>query len=225
MLAALVVLLGLGTWQLQRKAWKERLLADIAARTTAPPISLDAARRRWQTGEGLEYTRVAVSGRFLYDKECFVYAPGSAGPGYDVYTPLETAGGAIVFVNRGFVPEALRELARRRGGSPDGEVKVEGLLRRAPSRNWFSPDQGTDRSLWFWRDLEGMTASAFGGSGRQVVPFFLDAVRREGADWPRGGATRLELPNRHLEYAVTWYGLALTLIGVYFFFIWGRLRP
>ncbi|MGE5511320.1 MAG: SURF1 family protein, partial [Bacteroidota bacterium] len=91
MLVGLAVLLSLGTWQLQRKTWKEGLLADIAARTKATPIPLDEARRRQAAGEDVEYTRVVARGRFLHDKEAFVYASGAGGPGFHLYTPLEAA--------------------------------------------------------------------------------------------------------------------------------------
>lgn len=224
MLAGLAVLLGLGTWQLQRKAWKEEVLATIAARTKASPVALDIVRRRWAAGEDVEYTRVIVRGRFLSDKERFVYAPGSEGSGFDVYTPLETTGGTVLFVNRGFVPERLKDASRN--GSRSGEIEVIGLVRKPGEKGWFTPDQGAARDVWFWRDLSGMAASAFGKPGEEIVPFFVEAEIQPGAysDWPRGGVTRVELPNRHLEYALTWYGLALTLIGVYFSFAVTQLR-
>ena len=224
MLAALAVLLGLGTWQLQRKAWKEGLLADIAARATAEPITLEAAMRRRLGGEDFEYARVRVAGRWHHDKERFYYAPGPEGPGFHVYTPLETAGGPIVFVNRGFVPERLRDQAARRDGLAGGEVAIVGLLRAPGERGWFTPDNDPARNLWFWRDLAGMALSALGADASRVAPFFLDAEAGRSSTWPQGGATRLTLPNRHLEYALTWYGLALALIGVYSAFAIGRLR-
>jgi surfeit locus 1 family protein len=225
-LVGLAVLLSLGTWQLQRKAWKDSLIAAIAARTTASSVTLDDVRRRWAGGEDIEYTRVLARGRFLHDKERFVYAPGLEGPGFHVYTPLETDQGAIVFVNRGFVPERLKDRTLRPGGAPHGEVEVVGLVRRPGEKSWFTPDQGAARDVWYWRDLDGMAASVFGNSGKDIVPFFVEAEARSDArsDWPRGGATRLALPNRHLEYAVTWYGLALTLIGVYLAFAITQMR-
>lgn len=224
MLAALAILLGLGTWQLQRKAWKEGLLAEIAARTTAAPIALDEALRRWQAGEDLEYARARVAGRFLHDKERFYYAPGKEGPGFHIYTPLETSGGVIVLVNRGFVPDRFKDRSQRRDGLPTGATEVTGLLRASGRTGWFTPANDVAANLWFWRDLAGMAESAFGTDAKRVAPFFLDEEAHGANAWPRGGVTRLELPNRHLEYALTWYGLALGLIGVYSAFAIGRLR-
>lgn len=223
MLAALVILLSLGTWQLQRRAWKEDLLADIAARTKAEPIPLDAALRRWRAGEDLEYTRVRSTGRYRHGKERYYYAPGRDGPGFHVYTPLETATGVIVLVNRGFVPERLKDQSERRDGLPAGETEIIGLLRSSGERGWFTPANDPAANLWFWRDLHGMAESALGADASRVAPFFLDQEAGSGDAWPRPGATRLDLPNRHLEYALTWYGLALALIGVYSAFVIGRL--
>jgi surfeit locus 1 family protein len=227
-LAALAVLIGLGTWQMQRKAWKEGLIDAIARRVTADPVPLDTAARRWAAGEDLEYLRVTARGRYHHDKERLLYAPGKGGPGYHVFTPLETAAGRYLFVNRGFVPEAMKDPSARVAGQPGGEVEVTGLLRRPAEQGWFMPANEPARNLWFWRDLDGMAASAFGREASNTLPFFLDEQPSDGAAsaaaWPRSGVTRLDLPNRHLEYAVTWYGLAGALIAVYLAFAIGRVR-
>jgi surfeit locus 1 family protein len=227
-LAALAVLIGLGTWQMQRKAWKEGLLDAIAQRVTAAPVSLDTAAHRWTTGEDLEYLRVTARGRYHHDKERLLYAPEKGGPGFHVFTPLETAAGRYVFVNRGFVPDAQKDPAARAAGQPQGEVEVIGLLRRPAEQGWFVPANDPARNLWFWRDLDGMAVSVLGREHARAFPFFLDEQPRESdtaaAPWPRPGVTRLDLPNRHLEYALTWYGLAGTLIAVYLAFAIGRLR-
>lgn len=224
MLVALALLLALGTWQLQRRAWKEGLLEAIAARASTEPMTLEAALRGWRAGEDLEYARVRAAGRFRHEAERFYFAPGKNGPGFHVYTPLETGSGAIVLVNRGFVPERLRDRAQRGEGLPAGEREVVGLLRAPGARGWFTPDNDPARNLWFWRDLAGMADSALGADARRAVPFFLDEEARTAQTWPKGGVTRLDLPNRHLEYALTWYGLAAALIGVYAFFAAGRWR-
>lgn len=228
-LAALAILLALGTWQMQRKAWKEGLIDAIAQRVTAAPVPLDTAARRWTAGEDLEYLRVSARGRYHHDKERLLYAPGREGPGYHVFTPLETSTGRYLFVNRGFVPEHLKDPSARTAGQPAGEVEIVGLLRRPVGQGWFTPANEPARNLWFWRDLDGMAASTLGRDASKTLPFFLDEQPRDSdpasaATWPRPGVTRLDLPNRHLEYALTWYGLAGALIAVYLAFARGRLR-
>ena len=226
---ALLVLLGLGTWQMERRAWKEALLARIAERTKADPIILDAAATLFKSGEDLEYAPVRARGRFLNDRTMFYYAPGPTGPGWHAYTPLETPSGAVLIVNRGFVPEAGKEAWRKALSERSGEFEAVGLLRRPATKSWFSPANDPARNFWYWRDLDGMAAQAVKPASRPVFPFFIESLAGNNPETgtsvlPQGGVTRLELPNRHLEYALTWYGLAATLIGVYLAFARGRLK-
>jgi surfeit locus 1 family protein len=225
-LAALAVLVGLGTWQLQRLYWKEALIAKIAARVKAEPVALSHALRTSAEGGDVEYAHVVARGRFHHDKERYLYAPAKSGLGWHVYTPLELAPGSIVWVNRGFVPDALKDPKARPGaGAPDGQGGIAGIVRLRPQPGLFRPQNDPARNLWYWPDAAAMTGSAFGSQSVETAPFTIDADLAAGADtWPRGGTTRIDLPNRHLEYAVTWYGLALTLIGVYAAFAVGRLR-
>jgi len=224
-LAALAILVGLGTWQLQRKQWKDQLIAQIAARVHAEPVPLARAEEMLRGGGDVEYLHVVARGRFLNDKERYVYAPAPTGLGWHVYTPLELAPARVVWVNRGFVPDDRKAAATRAQGLAAGEVDLRGLVRAGARVGAFTPSNDVARNLWHWPDLPAMSASAFGAKAPQTLPFAIDADAQPAppGGLPRGGVTRLDLPNRHLEYALTWYGLALTLIGVYFAFAAGRL--
>jgi surfeit locus 1 family protein len=233
MLAALAVLISLGTWQLQRKRWKEGLQAQIAERVHADPVPLVAVLERvGGRGEAApEYMHVSVTGRFRHDKERYLYAPTLAGLGWHVYTPLELAGGTVVWVNRGFVPDVRKAPATRAKGQVADTVEVRGVLRVPPATpGLFAAQNDADRNIWYWPDLAAMTASAYPnappGSLRAVLPLVVEADSDPAppGGLPRGGVTRLALPNRHLEYALTWYGLAATLVGVYLAFGISRLR-
>jgi surfeit locus 1 family protein len=239
-LAGLAVLIGLGTWQMERKRWKEGLIARIAAGVSADPVPLFRMMPQGQRGQllvtgDLEYLHVIVSGRFHHDKEQYLYAPTPAGLGWHVYTPLEVAAGSIVWINRGLVPDAKKAPATRPEGQVAGEVEVRGLVRLPPARGLFTPQNDVQNNIWYWPDLPAMTAAAFPeasekpaeGPQRPVaLPLVVEADAQPAppGGLPRGGVTRLDLPNRHLEYAITWYGLALTLIGVYLAFAINRLR-
>jgi surfeit locus 1 family protein len=228
-LAGLAVLIGLGNWQMSRKAWKEGLLAQIADRVKAEPVPLAEALRRWHDTGDVEYLHVRVSGRFLHERERHLFAVDDRlGPGFHVYTPLETADKQLVLVNRGFVPAPLEEAQRRQAGQIPGEVTVAGLVRAPMPRTWFVPASEPDRNRFYWPDYPGMLGSVReAGKGELTpVPFFVDADAEPAnlGGFPRGGVTRLVLPNRHLEYALTWYGLALTLVGVFVAFARGRLQ-
>jgi len=225
---ALAVLLGLGTWQMQRLAWKNNLIAQIEARVVAAPLPFTEALERARKGEDLEYTRVAVTGSFMPGRESHLWVASTAGPGWHVYAPMATQGGAgpVVIVNRGFVPDARRQASARPEPGLAGDVTLIGLLRRSEVKATFTPDNDVARNIWHWRDLAGMARSMVPEADTRLAPFFLDAEQGAPAGplGPRGGVTRLEIANNHLQYAMTWYGLAATLVGVYVAFARSRLQ-
>jgi len=225
-LAGLAVLVSLGTWQLQRRQWKAELIAKMVARTRAEPVDLARALDSARRGADIDYLHVTARGRFHHDKERYLYAPAKAGLGWHVYTPLETEPGRIIWVNRGFVPDARKVPATRADGLLPGEVEVRGLVREPAGRGLFTPDNDAARNLWYWPDPAAMSASAFAAGSIATAPFTIDADAAPAppGGLPQGGTTRLDLPNRHLEYALTWFGLALTLAGVYAAFAASRLR-
>ena len=224
-LLGLIVLTGLGTWQLQRLHWKEGLTARIEARAGAEPVTLDeAVARQAKTGD-IEYLRVRAAGRFLYEGERHFFAVSGKGPGWHVYTPLVTQSGRTVIVNRGFVPDRLKDPSTRSQGQQAEAQTVTGLARAPGVQGLFTPDNDRQANSWYWRDLEGMASGLNLAAKGPLVPFFLEAEKGDVAGgWPKGGVTRLSLPNRHLEYALTWYGLAGTLLAVFAVFARGRLR-
>jgi surfeit locus 1 family protein len=225
-LAGLAVLVGLGTWQLERKRWKEDLLAKMAARVGADPVPMARLGDPAAPGADIEYRHVTVVGRFHHDRERYLYQPGPGGLGWHVYTPLQTAPGRILWVNRGLVPDTAKDPAKRSAGQVVGEIQVQGLLRKAPAKALFAPQNDPRGNLWYWPDVAALTISAFPPGTVMVLPLVLevDAKPLPPGGLPAGGVTRINLPNRHLEYAVTWFGLAATLVGVYFAFAATRLR-
>jgi surfeit locus 1 family protein len=227
-LAGFAVLVGLGNWQVERKRWKEDLIAKIEARVHADPVPLPATARA-KGRDDLEYLHVSVTGRFHHDKERYLYAATSGNPGWHVYTPLGLPSQRVVWVNRGWVPDANKGSETRLRGQIQGEVEVRGLVRGQVKPGLFTAQNDPAHNIWYWPDLRAMTASAFAGGPLAADPLPLaidaDAKPEPPGGLPRGGVTRLELPNRHLEYALTWYGLAAALIGVYLAFAVSRLRP
>lgn len=223
--AGLAVLIGLGSWQLERLAWKEGLITRIEARTKAAPVSLGQALAHFRATGDVEYLRVRAAGRFDHEEERHLYAIVDGQPGWRVVTPLHTDDGHVVLVDRGFVPEALKSPASRRAGQVEGRVEIVGLARGPERPGMFTPDNDPERNTWFWRDLDAMASGIGGPETGPVAPFFLEMERAAvPGGYPRGGITRLDLPNRHREYAWTWFGLAATLLAVYFFFLISQLR-
>ena len=227
-LVMLVALIGLGTWQLQRLAWKEALIAAVTERTTRPAVEAPQAAE-WPgiDRDALEYRHVRVTGRFDHGAEVTVFTDlpdpkGKAGGlGYWVMTPLVEADGTTILINRGFVPQDRRAAVSRAEGQVEGEVSVAGLARWSEARNFFTPADDPVKGEWFTRDVAAIAAAK---KLTNVAPFFIDAEASAPGGLPQGGETRLVFPNRHFEYALTWYGLALGLAGVYCTMAWRRWR-
>jgi surfeit locus 1 family protein len=219
-LLAFAVLIGLGVWQIQRKAWKEGLIAALTTRVTAPaqPLpradawpSLDQARD--------EYTRFTFTAVFDNSREALVFAsatgfrPDVTDPGDWVFTPARLADGSIVMVNRGFVPDARRDPKSRSGGAVSGPVQIVGAMRWPDARHWFTPNDDPAHNLWFTRDPAAIAAARGVGV---VAPFYIE----QEAPVPPGGLPQpgklvVSLPDNHLQYALTWFGLAAVLAGVF----------
>lgn len=223
---ALAVLLALGTWQLQRKAWKEGLISRLVERSHAAPVDIPTALARFDATHDIEYLHVRVRGRFDHASERYLYATDETkGPGWHIYTLLSPDGGGTpVLVNRGFVPDGLKAPAKRAEGQVAGVVEVTGLARGSEHPGYFTPKNDPKGNLWFWRDVAAMTASAetavtapAAANRSQAYPFAIDADASpvNPGGWPQGGTTIVNLPNRHLEYALTWYGLAAALVVIF----------
>ena len=226
-LAALVTFIGLGTWQVERKAWKEALIDALERRLSAPPTALPP-REQWSKLEPAadEFRRAKFSATLVPGQEALVYASGSAlrsdvsGPGYWVFAPAQVASGGVVVVNRGFVPEGRQDPATRAAGVTTGDADLVGVMRWPESRGAFSPQDDPGRNLWFVRDPIAIAAAKSWG---EVAPFFVELESPQPqSGLPRAGALKVNLRNEHLQYAITWYGLALVVMVMFGLWFSGR---
>ena len=225
-LPVLVVTLGLGFWQLERREWKRDILDRIATNQAAAPLTFDELVK----GDPLrhEYGRVRLAGTFLHDKEFYLAARSLKNKvGVHVVTPLRLDDGRIVLFDRGWVASERKEPAKRAEGQLAGRVELGGVVRRAQERRQFAPENAPDRNIWFHVDVPAMRRMAGGAPDPVLDRFFLDAdstPNRGGL--PVGGQTRLDIPNDHLQYAITWFLIGVALLGVYLAFHWqkGRLE-
>ena len=222
---AFITLLALGTWQVQRLQWKEALIATIEARRSAEPLPLAEVEARYRSTGNVDYMPVTASGIFRHGGERHFLATWKGRSGFFVYTPLELADGRFVFVNRGFVPYALKDPSKRPLGQVEGEVAVTGLARNALPHKPSSlvPDNDPGKNVFYWKDRDAMAASAGLRAAAEIVPIFIDvdATPNPGG-YPVGGVTLIQMPNNHLQYAITWYGLAAALAGVMGVALWRR---
>lgn len=227
---------ALGTWQIERRAWKLDLIARVDQRVHAP-ASAPPGQGEWPAINAAndEYRHLRIAGTFLHDKETLVQASTRLGPGFWVLTPLKTADGTVVLVNRGFVPPEARERSARTAPEPQGETTVNGLLRLSEPHGGFLRKNDPAGERWFSRDVQAIAAARGLDTAGKVAPYFVDAEAAQAtpaapatpatpatADtpaWPAGGLTVIAFPNSHAVYAFTWYGLALMVLGASWF-VW-----
>jgi len=219
-LAGLGVLISLGVWQLKRLEWKEGLIAKIEARTEAPPIAFEEARARAEAGEDMEYTPVKLTGRWRQNSEAMVFGSYEGMAGIYLFAPVQSVGANdLVYVNLGYLPQSMGDWpAHAPLYLTPGQTEIVGLFRyteeATPPASWFqSTDQSPD-GLWFVRDPLRFAEVA----EIETSPYYIDSFAREGAKWPKGGTTRLDFRNNHLDYALTWFGLGAALCGVWLAF-------
>lgn len=223
------LLIGLGVWQLHRKAWKENLIAAMTSRLDRPPQPLPGAVQ-WKalTQEADEFRHVAFAATFTPGEEALVYSPGSAlrndvkGPGYFVFAPARLSDGSTVIVDRGFVPLDRKTIIGQPQSEAHGTINVVGYLRWPETPGMFTPAADVKGNTWFARDPADMAAARHWGA---ISPFYIDQeapVPPNGLPLP--GKLVVNLPDNHLQYAITWFGLAAGLIGVYGVWLAGRFR-
>ncbi|WP_419913599.1 SURF1 family protein [Hoeflea sp.] len=226
-LPALALLLLLGNWQLNRLAWKEGLLSTIETRMNRSPEILDQVVAEWDESGDVDYLPVRATGVFRHSAEQHFLATHEGQSGWYVYTPLVLDDGRIIIVNRGFVGYDMKDPARRSWQPLTEQVSLTGFARNPLSRKpgRLVPDNEPANRTWYWKDFSAM-ARAMGLDDENLMPFFVDVATTNGnvVAGPVGGVTRVSLPNNHLQYAVTWFGLAAALIVVTGVLLWRMLK-
>ena len=211
---ALLILLGLGTWQLQRLAWKRELLAKIEALQSARPRPLEPVLDAVARGEDAGFTRVQVEcpglARAPY-LELYGLKDGRAGSRLISACAARAQRYRTILVDRGFVADTISARPPVDPADPT-PVAVTGVLRAPEPGSSFSPPNRPGR--WFTRDVAAMAAAL---KAPAPAPLFLMAETSSNPEWKALEPAPLpaQISNRHLEYAMTWYGLAAALLGVY----------
>ena len=228
---SLIILVTLGTWQLQRLAWKNSLIERVSAQSNLPSEALPT-QSEWPVLDlaETEYKPVSAWGTFDHGAEIHVFTSlgepkgAQGGPGFLVFTPLSLETGGTVYINRGFVPETYKMPESRSENLPIGQVEIEGLFRASQTPGYFVPAPDDQANIWYSRDVVAMARAA---NIADPATFYIDAYADEAHLLPQGGETRVEFRNSHFDYAMTWYGLAVVLLGFYLAYhkSTGRIGP
>lgn len=201
---------------MRRLSWKLHLISEVNSRVHAPAVQAPGPTQWSRIDAGHEqYLHVRVSGSFLNQDEILVRGTSRLGYGYWLMTPLRTARGFIVLVNRGYIPASLPGTPKFRSmRRPENTVFITGLLRLTEPHGGFLRPNRPNKHQWYSRDVAAMT-TALGLPPKNVAPYFIDAgAQADAQGWPVGGMTVIHFPNNHLGYAITWYALAaMTLVG------------
>ena len=235
MLVMLPTLIGLGAWQWRRLSEKTDLIALIEQRAHAAPLPTTLARllSPGASVASLDYLPVRLSGRFVPGTEAAVFtnraeppAGKPGGPGYDILMLFAAESGGAVLVNRGFVPPERRDAASR--PAPSGTVEITGLIRRPERRSWVDGADAPEKNVFAIRDPATILVARLDDRRRAALQPVVDTVyidlRRPVPDGglPDPNETDINLPNNHLQYALTWWGLALVFCGMFALFLRGR---
>ncbi|MDP2622082.1 MAG: SURF1 family protein [Hyphomicrobiales bacterium] len=218
---AFAVLIGLGWWQVERLAWKLALIERFDKAVNAAPIELNRVIAVAGAGENVAFRPLFFRVSPLSEDELHLYTAVRGEAGWRVIVAVRTDSGAVLILDRGFVPEAMKNAARP---PLEAQTRFIGRVELPETQELFTPDNEPQRNNWYWRDLKAM-ARALGQGHAALVPFYvlLESPAPAGG-WPRPEAVPEPPRNPHLGYALTWFGLAAALAGVYMAFVLKTLR-
>ena len=209
----LAILVGLGVWQVQRLHWKEALLARIAALSAAPAEPLEVVLRRLPDQIDIEYVRVQTACPALEKLPTLrLYAVKDGMAGYRLIAacPIAADPYGSILVDRGFIPREVVD-------TPPTPVllsqPIVGVLRKGDTANFVTPKNHPETNDWYLRDIPAMAQRL--NAPRPAPTFLMLESPAPTGPGPQPAPVPTDIPNNHLAYALTWFGLALSLLGVY----------
>ncbi len=209
-IAALLVTLSLGMWQIQRLNWKTDMIAEIEAGRARPPVLLG---NHVTNLSSLAHRPVIAQGVYLHDLEAHITPRSYRGTtGLHVLTPLRLRGGENILVNRGWVSRERRDPVSRAQGQVGGEVVIRGILRTDFEQGLWTPDYDSKADFWFWYDVAGIAKAR----NLDLLPAVILADGQDNpGGLPVGGVAQIKVRNDHLQYAITWFSLAAAIAVIF----------
>ena len=210
------ILISFGTWQVKRLFWKETLIQNYLTQSQSNPITDPAELEKSSINE---FKSIGILGRFMHSNEIYITGKTYEGnAGFHVITPFIMENNKIVLINRGWVPREKKDPISRIESKYTGSVKLIGIVTPGFKKGFFSPKNDLSKNVWLYVDYTEMSSAV----GMELQKFVIDAKENGKGGFPIGSQTRIDIPNDHLQYAVTWYLLGLTLLLVWFF--WNKKK-
>ena len=206
----LLVLLSLGIWQTKRLAWKEALLQNISYNLSSEPLFLPTVVKKSEDN----YKMVKVEG-LLEPRSIFVLTPvKGSGAGFRVISPLKLKDGNKILIDRG----VIKEHDRARLETPGEQNLIIGYLFWPNETDYFTPDPNLERNIWFSRDLEKMA------SFLETQPILVVATENRLDPSLKMQDPTIDIPNNHLQYAITWFMMAILWFGMSAYFVYKMIK-
>tara|TARA_B100001123_G_scaffold450212_1_gene619312 strand:+ start:233 stop:844 length:612 start_codon:yes stop_codon:yes gene_type:complete len=191
--------------------WKSELIKTFDERISENPISPPL---EVENIDEWRFKRISIEGVFLHDKELLMTGKTFEGTaGFHVITPIKTEEGRIIMINRGWIPETSRSQKKRPDTLYNGLLHIVGIIREDKKKGYFVPENEPKNEVWLYVNTRQM---AMHRNIKQVANFYIDAIRKPGPyTLPIGASAKINVRNEHLQYAITWFLLALSLLIIY----------
>ena len=210
---AIIILLSLGTWQLERLRWKSDLLESMKENISLPPVVVNSSII--SNIKNYNYRRFKLDGYFLYDKNITIYSKVVGGKvGRHLITPFKTKFGYIL-INRGFVPENYKIEASEI--KQDKNTSINGIVKFQQKINYFTPSNSTIKNQWYYINIEEISTYF----KLDLNNFYIIEENNPNERYPLGSQYNINIPNDHLQYAITWFSLALAL-SIFLHLLWRK---
>ena len=198
---ALLILVSLGTWQLERLRWKTDILSSMKESLSLPPLKITS-----QVIDNIDqysFRRIQLTGNYLYKDNITIYSKVfNKKVGKHLIVPLETKYG-IILVNRGFIPSDFNI----ENNIKSGEISINGIVKFQQKINYFTPNNNVIKNEWYYININEVSNFL----SLPLLNFYIVEENNIEEKYPVGSQYNINIPNDHLQYAITWFSLALAL--------------
>ncbi|MDG2187867.1 MAG: SURF1 family protein [Hyphomicrobiales bacterium] len=217
-LLSFIILIILGSWQIDRKEQKNQLFEKLERVNLSEEDFQNIDINQTNINEWL-YRKVALTGNYDFEKELYIFTHLSdprgkyGGAGYWVLNPFITSNGEFIVINRGFVPQNIIQNFKLTNFNKKEKGPIIGYIKNFEERNIFTPKTDFQNKI-LYSIIKDDIKQIF--NMNRIEPYYVDLVTSNQLI-PQSNETRLEFPDNHLSYAITWYGLATSLLFIYFY--------